>query len=368
MGYTIKKTSKKDGTYYLAAWTALDATGQRKIFYERYEGPDGKRGATKLANLREAEAANSDQAANHRMTFDRYLLDVWHPRNSGAGQSYSTKYSKERISMDLAQIIGPKPLGDITALDFGTVTIALEKRGLAGSTINNQLKVMKRALKDAHNWKLIDSRPWEGVKAIKPKKAPPRVVTRADGLRVAEALRKEGDAYTADVVKVLAFTGLRLSEALGIHWDDIDWDRGTIRIWRITTRTGDPKNRIQIQESPKTSAGNRTLPMASSVREVFERRKETVKGDLIFPDAHGKPAYSSDVTKKISRQMKAMGIRGTAHGLRHGAITHLLESGVSLNQVSKLAGHESSDITAKIYLAWADDDTAIEAMRLVMDE
>lgn len=97
-------------------------------------------------------------------------------------------------------------------------------------------------------------------------------------------------------------------------------------------------------------------------------RKATSKGDLIFPDENSKPMYSSVATKKINRTFEKLGIKGTSHGLRHGAITHLLESGVPLNQVSKLAGHESSDITAKVYLAWADDLDAMDAMRAVMEE
>ncbi len=370
MAYAQKKHSKKNGTYYLAVWRVKQPDGTWKKRAERYNGDGGKRGAEKHATLREAEAANHKPEANANQTVADFLLNVWLPRNSG-GQSYSTRYSKERIATAVSEIIGTKKLGEITALDFGTVKIELEGRGLAPSTINNNMKLFKRAMKDAHEWRLIpsDSRPWEGVKPIKQRKAPPRVVTRSDGLAAADYLRdKKNDTYTADLVTVLAYTGLRLSEALGLHWEDIDWDAGTIRIWRITARTNDPKNRIQIQSQPKTAAGHRTLPITKAVSEVLERRQKASRNRLVFPDSKGRPAYSSAASKPISAAFSTLGISGTAHGLRHGAITRMLEMGVPLNQVSKLAGHESSDITAKIYLAWADDTTAINAMREAMED
>ncbi len=365
MAYTIRKETKRDGVYYLAAWRAKDITGKSKVQYERYTGPDGKRGAQKLAVLREAEASNQVMSANRNLTFSDYILNTWLPRNT-LGQAYSTKYSKERISLDLSEIIGPKPLGEITALDFSDVQIKLSERGLATSTIGNAMKVMKRAMKDAYSWNLIENRPWEGVKPIKQRKSPPRVVTREQALSAEKQLRDSGDVFSADLILILTYTGMRLSEALGLHWEDIDWDRGTARIWRITARTDDPKNRIQVVETPKTSAGNRTLPLPKPVLEMLERRKASTNHYLVFPDPKGRPLYSSTATKPISKTFRDLGIRGTAHGLRHGAITFLLEQGMPLNQVSKLAGHESSDITAKVYLAWADDNAAIDAMRDIL--
>ncbi|MDO6520719.1 site-specific integrase [Shimia thalassica] len=363
------KKNKRDGTYFLAAWRGAGPDGKSKVFYERYEGKDGKRGAQKLAVLREAEAANQPTTDNKpRTPFPEYIEQVWLPRNI-MGNGDSTVYAKTRITRDLAEQFPDKTVGEISADDFEEMKAALNSRGHAPSTIRNTMKVFKRAMTDAHIWGYTEKRPWEGVKVVKAAKAPPRVVTREEALRAVERLRSEGDDFTADLITVLTYTGLRLSEALGLHWEDIDFERGVIKIWRITVRTNDKKDRIQIKESPKTKAGNRTLPMAQPVRDVLEGRQRTAANPLVFPDRLGRPIYSSRASIPISKAFRDMGLtKKTAHGLRHGAITYMLEKGIPLNQVSRLAGHESSDITAKVYLAWADDDSAIDAMRSVMDD
>lgn len=370
MAYTIKKTSKADGVYYLAAWRAKDISGKTKVQYERYTGPDGKRGAQKLATLREAEASNQYSAANRQMTVATFILSHWLPQAT-VGLAYSTRYSKEHNAGRIVDLIGTRTLGEVSAMDLNWVQVELSKGKLDPATVANVMKLAKRIMRDAHAWNLIppENRPWEGVRAIKARKAPPRVVTREQALAAAEKLRETGQGDTADLITVLTYTGLRLGEALGLHWDDIDYDRGTIRIWRITARTGEGKNRIAIFEQPKTDAGRRTLPMARAVEEVFRRREKVGQDNpLVFPDTNGNPRFSSDATKPITRVFRSLGITGTAHGLRHGAITHMLEKGIPLNQVSKLAGHGNTAITARIYLAWADDESAMDAMRTVMDD
>lgn len=369
MAYIKKHFDRDKKPYYRAAWLADDGTGKKKTYYERYTGPDGKRGAQKLADLREAQSADpaSQPKTNQKIAFDKYLMQMWLPRSVG-GLTYKSRYGREQTAQNLAAIIGPKPLFSITAFDFGTLKIELEKRRLAPSTIIVYFKLMKRALRDAHSWGLIASRPWDDVRPVKRQKSPPRVVTRAEGLQAADYLRGKGDDYTADLVTLLTFTGVRLSEALGLHFEDIDQFGGTISIWRVTAPTEGPERAV-IRNSTKSPAGTRTLPINATLLEMLVRRQSATDNPLVFPTKKGKPAHSADVTAKISAALKAIGLVGkTAHGLRHGALTRLMEKNVPLHYVSKLAGHTSTQITAEIYLAYAKKEDAIAAMRQVIDD
>lgn len=370
MAYTMKKTDAAGRTYYLAAWRQKDLTGKTKIKTEKYKGPDGKRGAQKLATLREAEAANQSPERNTDMKFAGFALSVWYKRNT-RGNSDSTKYAKKRIVEDLIGIIGDKKLSEVKQAEFENVMDHLtDERGLAQSTVRNYMKVLKRIMVDAARWDYAPKghTPWENVEPIKEKKGRPVTVSREDGLRAADYLRAAGDNYTADLVTILTYTGLRLSEALGLHWEDIDLDRGVMKIWRITVRTNNKKKRIQIQERTKTAAGERYIPITKAVREVLERRQRSTNHYLVFPDHKGQPKYSSAATRPITLAFQKLGIRGSAHKLRHGAITRMIEQGMPLNLVSKQAGHESPDITAKIYLGVLDDQVAIDAMLDAMED
>ncbi|PYG31727.1 tyrosine-type recombinase/integrase [Pelagimonas varians] len=370
MAYTAKRTPRGKDAYYLACWRAVDANGKTTVQYERYTGPNGKRGAQKLATLREAEAEEAllSTTVKDRMPVDIYLRDVWLPRITVGDSRYSTAVNRELTVRKLIEVLDIKPIGDITAMDFGTAQIRMKQHGLASVSTNQRMKTLKRAMRNAHEWGLIETRPWEGVKPLPLPKAPPRVVSLADGLRAADYLRDKGNDATADLIVVLAHTGCRLSEALGLHWEDVNWEADTIKIWRITAFFKDPVRRVGIKEGTKTSASRRTLPMSKSVREILERRKAASNNDLVFPSFVGKPLSSAMASARIAKAFKAAGVTGTAHGLRHGFITRLLERGVPLNRVSKLAGHSSTNTTATTYLAWADEDESIADMRAVLED
>ena len=78
------------------------------------------------------------------------------------------------------------------------------------------------------------------------------------------------------LIQMTAFYGLRRSEALGLKWDAIDFERGTISVIRtVTTITVDGKQTEIEQQSAKTKSSLRTLPLIGSFREYFLQVKET---------------------------------------------------------------------------------------------
>ena len=74
---------------------------------------------------------------------------------------------------------------------------------------------------------------------------------------------------------VAAFYGFRRGEVLGLKWDAIDFERGTISVIRtVTTITVDGKQTEIEQQSAKTKSSLRTLPLIGSFREYFLQVKE----------------------------------------------------------------------------------------------
>ncbi len=75
-------------------------------------------------------------------------------------------------------------------------------------------------------------------------------------------------------VLVAAFYGLRRGEVLGLKWDAIDFERGTLTIKRTVTSVQiDGKTTIIEQESAKTKSSMRTLPLVGSFKEYFTEVK-----------------------------------------------------------------------------------------------
>jgi integrase len=76
-------------------------------------------------------------------------------------------------------------------------------------------------------------------------------------------------------VLVAAFYGLRRGEVLGLKWDAIDFNRGTLTIKRtVTEATIDGTMKIIEQDSAKTKSSMRTLPLVGSFRDYFQKVKE----------------------------------------------------------------------------------------------
>jgi integrase len=76
-------------------------------------------------------------------------------------------------------------------------------------------------------------------------------------------------------VLVAAFYGLRRGEVLGLKWDAIDFNRGTLTIKRtVTEATIDGTMKIIEQDSAKSKSSLRTLPLVGSFRDYFQKVKE----------------------------------------------------------------------------------------------
>ena len=182
------------------------------------------------------------------------------------------------------------------------------------------------------------------------------------------------------LIQMTAFYGLRRSEALGLKWDAIDFERDTITIKHIVTNAKiDGKCEIVCADRAKTKSSLRSLPLVSNIREKLlalrEQQKENRRlcgrsyikdyleyvcvneiGDLI------KPHY---VTESFPKLLKAKGMRQIRyHDLRHSCASLLLANGVPMKQIQEWLGHNDFSTTANIYahLDYSSKLTSADAM------
>jgi integrase len=95
------------------------------------------------------------------------------------------------------------------------------------------------------------------------------------------------------LISLLAFTGMRISEALGLTWADIDFEGGSVNVRRQLShaRRGEPAKRIPL----KTEAGERQIDLAPKMLQALRvhRFASPHKGDndSVFVTLTGKPIY-----------------------------------------------------------------------------
>lgn len=166
-------------------------------------------------------------------------------------------------------------------------------------------------------------------------------------------------------VLVAAFYGLRRSEALGLKWDAIDFERDTITIKHIVTNAKiDGKCEIVCADRAKTKSSLRSLPLVSNIREKLlalrEQQKENrrVCGNCyskkydgyVFVDAMGNIFNPRSVTANFSKLLEQNGLRHIRfHDLRHSCASLLLANDVPLKQIQEWLGHSDIGTTANIY-------------------
>jgi integrase len=161
------------------------------------------------------------------------------------------------------------------------------------------------------------------------------------------------------LIALLAFTGMRISEALGLTWADVDFEAGAVNVRRQLSRAkrGEPAKRIPL----KTDAGEREIDLAPKILQALRVHRfaspRKGDGDFVFSTLTGKPIYYRNAsTRGLEKAAEAIGLNRAGlpklsfHDLRHTAITHLIRSAADVAQVQRFAGHAKPSITLDLYV------------------
>jgi integrase len=155
---------------------------------------------------------------------------------------------------------------------------------------------------------------------------------------------------------VMARTGLRISEAIGLEWKDIDIAGREIRVARAIShgRLGTPK-----------SGHGRLVDLSDQTAEALQRHLiEQKKAALVsgrgavsqwvFSTEDGRPATEDRIRRAFARALAGAGLPGhlTVHSLRHTFASLLLQQGESPAYVQRQLGHASIQLTVDTYGRW----------------
>jgi integrase len=151
------------------------------------------------------------------------------------------------------------------------------------------------------------------------------------------------------VIYVIAVTmGLRKSEILGLRWQDVDFEQGTVNISHIVTEI---QGKI-VTGTPKTASSRRTVPMPTMVTDTLKEHQQ-VKGKsegLIFTTSTGRPVSQRNVSRHFHKALEYAGLpKIRFHDLRHTAATLLLKENVHPKVVQEMLGHSSIALTLDTY-------------------
>jgi integrase len=230
--------------------------------------------------------------------------------------------------------------------------------------------MIHKALKDAAEDGLISANPAQGLKL------PQRHAeeTKALSSEQVGALLEAACENRLEAHYVVALhTGLRRGELLALRWNDIDFEKGTLRVDESLDQHGSV-------HTPKTEESRRTLrltPVSLAALRAHRARQNEVRlgvgergedNDLVFPNTVGKPMNPSNLYRRefpplLSKaSLEDEGF--TFHSLRHTFANTLAEKGVHPATAQKLLGHKDIRMTLAIYTHATDDvhDVAVDAI------
>ena len=181
------------------------------------------------------------------------------------------------------------------------------------------------------------------------------------------------------IFSLMLGTGLRVGEATGLRWEDIDFENNIININHTLVYYNHSKGGCYFGiNTPKTRAGERTIPMIDSVREALLQEKENqiaqgieckvnVDGftNFIFINRFGNVQHQGTLNKALRRiirdcnqnildnannsQTVVLLPKFSCHILRHTFTTRLCESGINIKVIQSVLGHSDISTTLDIY-------------------
>ena len=191
--------------------------------------------------------------------------------------------------------------------------------------------------------------PCDHIKLRKESKGRIRVITKHEETTAVNLIRNTQHSKrrwfycdVADLVELLVDTGMRLSEALSLANEDVNFSSNLIHIW------------INKGDRP------RSVPMTKRVASILKRRSE---GKVINP--FSLTTYQSDKAWAWAREQ--MGLKDDTefiiHALRHTCASRLVNAGVDLYVVKEWLGHSSIQVTER-YAHLSPNKLAHAAMKL----
>jgi integrase len=233
-------------------------------------------------------------------------------------------------------------------------------QGLSGRSVRYIHSIVHRMFRDAMRWGRLVRNPTDAADPPRAAAARRRQIHTWPAETVAEFLDRSsstGDRYFPLWV-VLASTGARRGEVLGLRWRDVDLEGGRAQIHQTVIAV---HHEVHFGE-PKTAKGRRSLSLDPGTVRVLrawrakQGEEKMLLGpgyddhDLVFAKVTGQPLHPERVSREFDRRVERWDLeRITLHGLRHSWATTALAAGIHPRIVQERLGHATVAITLDLY-------------------
>jgi|GEM_PF-543812 len=353
-----------------------------------YAGTDGGKKRCKYITFptrAEAEAVQREMASHTlahsggvglfgspRERLGPYLRD-WVRRQKGRLAPKTARWYEiiaEQIGRDA---IGTVPLARITPRALEAFYTRKAAEGVSPTTCLHVHRLIFTALRSAERQDLILRNP--AALAEAPRRARVSLQIWSEGETALFLSEAHSTSPYFPLYLFVVATGVRIGEALGLVWRDVDLANGLVTVRQALQR---PEGGGHVLREPKTRHSRRTITLPTEAVEELRRLRAIQQAeaaargrcaagaacrsrhrkkvwhalDLVFCQPNGKPLHDNNVRiRDLYPLCKRLGLpwRRALHNMRHGHATYLLQRGVSVKVVQERLGHGAAAFTLSAY-------------------
>lgn len=360
---TFKQYTKKDGTklWMFKTYLGTDASG-KQITTTRRNFNTKKEAQLALSRLKvQFEKGEYNKPKEDRYTFNQ-VFEIWKNNYELTVKESTFVKVMSQYEFHILPIFGSKFIDDISVIDI---------QNYANDKVNNFVNYrnlitnISRIFDYAVNIGLIDANPTKRISIPKRKisvgdNKKQNYYTKIELKQFLDLSRKQQPYYIYAFFQLLAYSGCRKGEILGLQWRSVSFKDNHINI--IQTLASGKDNRLYL-EQPKTKNSKRIVSLDKQTMEVLkhwkkEQRKmmfqlgyNTMNDEqLVFSNIENSFLQVSKPRKWMLQTIHKNNLKEISiHGFRHTHATLLLEAGVSPKVISERLGHSSIQITLDLY-------------------
>lgn len=256
--------------------------------------------------------------------------------------------------------------GDVPVVDVKTSAVRawvakLRADEVGTPTIENAFGLLRQVLGAAVEDRRIPRNPCEGVRLPKRTHADRGYLSHGQVAALAAAVDRN-----PEVVRFLAYTGLRWGEMAALRVQDFDMLRRRVNVSRSVTESGG-----LVWSTPKTWE-RRSVPFPAALAdELAALMVGKSRDDLVFTDMRGGVLRNSNWRARVSEAAVEACQKSdqsfpsiTPHNLRHTAASLAISVGANVKAVQRMLGHAKASMTLDVYADLFDEDLDAVAVNL----